>query len=221
LRRWLAVLCALLLDCDAKKPPTPATTPDAAPATDLRAWPAAAPEKRRAILLLHGAGGARIFTDTDHKKYPEAFAAHGYAVYMPDLGGERDGLEKARGALERVVKDPGVARVGVVGFSRGAWVGIRLAASDPRVMALVEFYGFLDDAERAAIARMPPTLIVHGERDRSVPVSQAKALELLLRAKDVDHEMKLYPDEGHGFDEPALGDSIQRALAFLDAHLHD
>jgi dienelactone hydrolase len=218
--RWCAVLFALLVGCDAKKPPPPpALTNDSAIEADVRVWPAVAPEKHRAILLLHGAGGARIFTDTDHKKYPEAFAAHGYAVYMPFFGTERDGLDKARRALDRVVKEPGIERLGVVGFSRGAWIGIRLAASDARVAALVEFYGFLDDAERDTIARMPPTLIVHGERDRSIPVSQAKALDALLRAKSVDHEMKLYPDEGHGFDEPALGDSIQRTLAFLDARL--
>src|SRR5262249_47719513 len=121
--RVLAIVL-LLGGCDAKKPPPPTPPAAAAPApdaaSDWQAWPAAAPEKHRAILLLHGAGGAHIFLDTDHKKYPEAFAAHGYAVYMPDFGAARDGLEKAKRALDRVADQ----RVAVVGFSRGAWVGI-------------------------------------------------------------------------------------------------
>jgi carboxymethylenebutenolidase len=188
-------------------------------AVELRTWPAASPDKHQAVLLLHGAGGRRIFVDTDHKKYPEAFAAHGYTVYMPNLEGEKDGLEAARRALDRVAREPGVTRVAVVGFSRGAWIGIRLAATDPRVAALVEFYGFSREDDRKSIARMPPTLIVHGERDRDVSVSEARALDRLLSAKGIAHEMQIYPDEGHGFDEPALSDSIQRALCFLDARL--
>jgi len=47
-----------------------------------------------------------------------------------------------------------------------------------------------------------PTLIMHGERDRRVPVSQAWELYRALNDIGVEVRMVLYPDAGHGISHP-------------------
>jgi carboxymethylenebutenolidase len=66
---------------------------------------------------------------------------------------------------------------------------------------------------------MAPVLILHGQDDNLIPVSNALELEELLQKKSVPYEMKIYPHQGHGFDGDALVDANQRAVAFLKAHL--
>lgn len=71
---------------------------------------------------------------------------------------------------------------------------------------------------RAASIRVP-LLIAHGEKDRTVPVSQSKKLHEAMRRAKIEHEFVLYPDEGHGFDKDADSiDFLRRAEAFLAKH---
>jgi dipeptidyl aminopeptidase/acylaminoacyl peptidase len=42
-----------------------------------------------------------------------------------------------------------------------------------------------------------PTLILHGARDRVIPVNQATTLGDRLRSAGVYHELVVYPDHGH------------------------
>jgi acetyl esterase/lipase len=65
----------------------------------------------------------------------------------------------------------------------------------------------------------PPTLLLHGGRDRLVNESQARLLEEKLRTHNVPHELKVYPAEGHGWTGPALFDSFARVAAFLKKHV--
>ncbi|PIE26225.1 MAG: hypothetical protein CSA58_10620 [Micrococcales bacterium] len=58
-------------------------------------------------------------------------------------------------------------------------------------------------------------LMLHGDADEVVPLSQAKAMADALRAADKRIEMVVYPGEGHGFrSADAIVDSISRELAF-------
>ena len=56
--------------------------------------------------------------------------------------------------------------------------------------------------ERSSIFQMEklkcPVLILHGEKDENVPVSQAYMLRDRLTALKKDFEIKLYPDRAHG-----------------------
>jgi len=56
--------------------------------------------------------------------------------------------------------------------------------------------------ERSSILQMEklkcPVLILHGEKDENVPVSQAYMLRDRLTALKKDFEIKLYPDRAHG-----------------------
>jgi carboxymethylenebutenolidase len=110
-------------------------------------------------------------------------------------------------------------RVGIIGISLGAALGLAVAGSDSRVKALVSYFGPLPEGAIATTSRLPPTLILHGSDDHIVPVSNAYAVEALLRQQDVPHEIKVYPGQGHGFRGAAQDDATARSLAFLERHL--
>jgi acetyl esterase/lipase len=61
----------------------------------------------------------------------------------------------------------------------------------------------------------PPTLLLQGGRDRMVHEGQAKILQKKLDSLKVINELKIYPDEGHGWTGPALFDSFVRVASFL------
>ena len=67
-----------------------------------------------------------------------------------------------------------------------------------------------------------PVLIVHGEDDTNVPVSQAIYFHRALSWSGVEHELVLYPREGHGFVERNHQlDLLGRTRAWFDRWLRD
>ncbi len=67
-------------------------------------------------------------------------------------------------------------------------------------------------ASRAAT----PVLILHGERDTNVPVGQAVYFHRALSEFGVEHELVIYPREGHGFTERAhQADVLERTRAWF------
>ena len=66
---------------------------------------------------------------------------------------------------------------------------------------------------------MAPTLILHGEDDRIVPVSEARKLQQALEARGVAHEVRIYPNEGHVLSPLAGLDAARRTMLFLARHL--
>jgi dipeptidyl aminopeptidase/acylaminoacyl peptidase len=65
-----------------------------------------------------------------------------------------------------------------------------------------------------------PTLIVVGDRDGECPAPQSFEFWHALKAEGVDTKFVVYPNEGHGFADPAhRRDVIERAVAWFDSHL--
>lgn len=65
-----------------------------------------------------------------------------------------------------------------------------------------------------------PTLIVHGERDACVPISQAYAFYRSLCEQNIPTEMVSYPREGHGPQERAhILDYMQRTRKWFQRYL--
>ena len=66
--------------------------------------------------------------------------------------------------------------------------------------------------ERSSIFQMEklkcPVLILHGEKDENVPVSQAYMLRDRLTALKKDFEIKLYPDRAHGIGPEVTTETI-------------
>jgi carboxymethylenebutenolidase len=106
-----------------------------------------------------------------------------------------------------------------LGFSLGAYLSLANSAIDPRVKVVVEFFGGMPKEMNLFMRRLCPVLILHGEADATVPVEEAYNLQKLLEKKGIPYEMKIYPNEGHGFESEIWRDGGQRSLQFLQKYL--
>ncbi len=65
-----------------------------------------------------------------------------------------------------------------------------------------------------------PTLIVHGEQDHDVHITQAEEFYTALRMRGVETVFVRYPREGHGIREPRhRDDQLARTILWLDRYL--
>jgi carboxymethylenebutenolidase len=191
-----------------------------------------------AILLLHGAGGNIAFWLDRIAPFITRLGIALYAVhYFDRTGTDRadtatilDGihvllwLDTINDALEAIAARSTInpRRIALIGISLGAFLALAHATlpSRRRVRAIVEVSGGLASAYIAgASATFPPTLILHGEQDIVVPVSQAHELNDLLGRLDIPHEMQLFPPEGHWFSPGAQLRILQAIAAFLGSRL--
>jgi carboxymethylenebutenolidase len=124
-------------------------------------------------------------------------------------------------AISHVEKQPHVdpERIGLLGFSLGAYLSLSDAAVDKRVRAVVEFFGGLPKEMRFFMRRFCPVLILHGDADTTVPVEEAYHLQKVLEKKNMPYEMKIYAGAGHGFSGDVWRDAGMRSLAFLKKYL--
>ena len=90
---------------------------------------------------------------------------------------------------------------------------------DARVATVVDYFGGLPAPLVEKVKTLPPTLILHGDADKVVPISEAKALEKLCQERKFIHEVWVYPGAGHGFFGVTGQDAMKRSLSFLDVQL--
>jgi dipeptidyl aminopeptidase/acylaminoacyl peptidase len=65
-----------------------------------------------------------------------------------------------------------------------------------------------------------PTLILHGENDLAVPVSQAYAFYRALKERNVPVECVIYPRAGHGVSErDHVRDAFERHLRWFECYV--
>jgi carboxymethylenebutenolidase len=188
-----------------------------------------------AILILHGAGGMDI-GGPEFREFARELARRGYVaqiVHYFDQTATRhaDSATIARSfsawmvtvgdALTSVSKQENVdpKRVGLLGFSLGSYLSLSVASRDKRVSAVVEYFGGLPELFAINLKRFPPTLILHGDADKVVPVSEAQKLEKVFRQKDFQYEIRVYPGQGHRFTGEPNADAYRRSLAFFDKHV--
>jgi carboxymethylenebutenolidase len=110
-------------------------------------------------------------------------------------------------------------RIGLLGFSLGAYLALSVAAVDSRVKVVIDFFGGMPREMKLFIRQLCPTLILHGESDPTVPVAEAYYLQQLLEKKATPYEMQIYPDAGHGFNGETWQDAKARTLSFLQKYL--
>jgi carboxymethylenebutenolidase len=135
-----------------------------------------------------------------------------------------------RDAAAHARKQPHVdrERLGIVGASLGGFIGLACAAQDEiEVSAVVSCFGGLPREMHAGVKKLPPTLVLHGDKDELVPVEEARALEKLAVERKLTVEVKIYDNVGHlfqksagKFDTRALLDGQQRMTAHLRKHLN-
>lgn len=191
-----------------------------------------------AILVLHGSGGAASYW---MDQFAPALNQFGAAVYAPHYFDKTDTLRATteiildgrhfiawlkalQDALDYIAGRPRVdpARIGVLGISLGGYLAVALGIEDPRVRAVVEVSGGIPLGwEDRLQSTMPPTLILHGEKDQVVRVSEARKLQKLLTERHIQHEIEVFPDETHWFSIAARFQLLMRCAEFLGKHLMD
>ena len=73
---------------------------------------------------------------------------------------------------------------------------------------------------RYARQAQTPLLLLHGEQDNDVHITQAEEMYMALRRRGVETVLVRYPREGHGFREPHhRQDALERTLAWFDRFL--
>jgi carboxymethylenebutenolidase len=237
-----AVLGAILVAADSPEAPLEEATdrfPSHGKKVTVERFAPEGPGRRPVVVLLHGVSG--IADDppgmiSPYRHAARRLAREGYLVLVPHYF-DRTGtkfrnavrnrqffetwMETVADAVTYAGRLPGAdrRRVGLLGFSLGASVALSNGAADPRVSAVVEYYGTMlaDHAEQ--LTAMPPTLVLHGEADRNVPVREAYKLAELFTARQVPFEIHVYPGAGHGFRGDDEKDAWRRTLDFLDKHL--
>jgi carboxymethylenebutenolidase len=186
-----------------------------------------------AVIGLHGSGGGH-----DSMAEPaRMLAEQGFAVYVLHYF-DRTGTTYADG-MQTIARhypawmktlwdavsfvsgqsqvDP--ERIGLLGFSLGAYLAVSAASIDKRIGAVVEFFGGLPKEMKLFMRRLCPILILHGDQDPTVPVSEAYHLQQVLEKKNIPYELKIYPGAGHGFTGETWRDATMRCLSFLNKYL--
>ncbi|HYX54321.1 MAG TPA: prolyl oligopeptidase family serine peptidase, partial [Candidatus Limnocylindrales bacterium] len=99
------------------------------------------------------------------------------------------------------------------------YLSLALATRNSRIAAVAELFGGLAEHFIADAAKLPPVLILHGERDPVVPVDEAYKLEELLKKHSVPYDIKIYRDQGHSLTGLAQLDAMRRIASFFRQHL--
>ena len=200
-----------------------------------------------AVIMLHGASGRKEAANPEYEKMCGELADHGYYTEFIEYYSQTKAvgpenplamrkyfpvwLAEIQSGIDALDKNPAVDshRVALMGFSLGSFLSLSMGAVNPtQIAAIVEYYGGLPPRLRSGATTMPPTLILHGDKDALVNVSQAHTLDELLTAAKRPHEMHIYAGANHAFNFPELPfwynaadaqDAWNRTLKFLAANL--
>ncbi|HPC83857.1 MAG TPA: dienelactone hydrolase family protein [Thermoanaerobaculaceae bacterium] len=222
-------------------PPTPVTRtrtrfPSGKDTIAADVFRPALPGELPVVLLFHGAHPTRA--EKHYLRMAEDLAANGYlSVYVRyfDRGRKGRGVRSQwRAAVHDAVtfasslEGADSGRVGVVGYSLGAFLTLGRAPLDERIRAVVAYYGGISrDTAPHVPSTAPPTLLLHGTRDRIVPFRRSVEAFEAIRREGRPADLVVYPGARHGFclngrggiDGAAAADAWNRTLAFLDFHL--
>ena len=185
-----------------------------------------------AVILIHGSGGPLHGMDPFASQAAQ-FGVHVFVLHYFERTGHYwvspsqiesnflAWLETLKDAISFVAGQPGVdvSRIGLLGFSLGAYLSLALATQDSRIAAVAELFGGLPEQFAKDAGNLPPILILHGAQDTTVPVERAHELERILQRHKIPYQVKIYPDQGHVFTGLAQLDAMRRVAQFFRNYL--
>ena len=119
-------------------------------------------------------------------------------------------------------------KIGAIGWCMGGGYALDLALQEPTLAADVINYGHLATDTNNLNKMNAPILGIFGAQDKGIPVSDVRQFEQQLKQLGKKVEIKIYPDAGHGFENPNnkeayrpfdSADAWKRVTAFLAAQL--
>jgi len=126
--------------------------------------------------------------------------AHELMRGVPEDRATRDLLAAADYLRSR--QDVNPAKIGTIGWCMGGGYALNLALNDPKLAAAVINYGHLA-TDKATLAKIhAPILGLFGGKDRGIPPEDVKQFEATLKELGKDVQVTIYPEAGHGFENP-------------------
>jgi carboxymethylenebutenolidase len=143
--------------------------------------------------------------------------AHEIMRGVPEDRASRD----LHAAVEFLKSQPNVKadRLGAIGWCMGGGYSLDVALQEPTLKADVINYGHLaTDAQ--SISKINASILgIFGGQDRGIKVEDVKQFEQTLKQQAKKVEVVIYPDAGHGFENPNNKDGYRAADA-ADAWQH-
>lgn len=110
-------------------------------------------------------------------------------------GGDGE-VDDARAAVDALAAVDGLGRLGIAGYSFGAWIAMRLAATEARLAAVAAIAPPLAMVDAASIGSFAaPLLLVAGDRDSYCPVTALQGYQ----ASRPDSELTILDGVDHFF----------------------
>lgn len=126
--------------------------------------------------------------------------AHEIMRGVPEDRANRDLL--AASNYLRAQKNVDPKRIGSIGWCMGGGYSLDLALDDPKLKAAVINYGHLATDEAALKKINAAILGIFGGQDRGIPVADVNKFEAQLKGLGKTAEIHVFPDAGHGFENP-------------------
>jgi carboxymethylenebutenolidase len=194
------------------------------------------------VVVIHEAYG---LTDPI-RDVAKRFGEHGYVALAVDLFADRNraicmtrymagmlrgsvnraGVADLKLALSHLMTFPEVdpQRVGAIGFCMGGSFAVAWACTDDRLKAIAPFYAS-NPRPLEAVARMCPVVGSYPEKDFTA--SAGRALDAELTRRQIEHDIKIYPETRHSFftgrrsqaENDAADDAWGRVMTFFGTHL--
>ena len=180
------------------------------------------------------------------KNVCDRFAAEGFTALAPDLYHGRSATEPdeagklmmalniaqaekdLRGAVDYLAQQSSTQKVGAVGFCMGGQLALFAATVNPKVGAVVDFYGVHPNVKPDYTRLQGPVLGLFAAKDQFVTPEQARQLEAAITRAGKSCQIHIYPDVDHAFfndarpdvyTRAAAEDAGRRTLAFFRQHL--
>lgn len=113
-------------------------------------------------------------------------------------------------------------RMGITGFCRGGRTPLVYASTNPKLKAVVAWYGPVSGTTNEFTPRnaldlvgdiKSPVLGLYGAKDAGVPVADVEKFFAALKAAGTPAELVMYPEAGHGFHADFRADNYRKADA--------